>query len=114
MVRIPEQWFWMGCETGRGDEKPLHRVWVDSFELAAYQVTNAEYQCFLDATPASAPPCWSDPNFNDPKMPVARSEEHTSELQSRFDLVCRLLLEKKKYCSFVINSLVANCVYDCL
>src|SRR5438067_6404485 len=27
-----------------------------------------------------------------------RSEEHTSELQSRFDLVCRLLLEKKKGC----------------
>src|SRR5699024_12414427 len=27
-----------------------------------------------------------------------RSEEHTSELQSRFDLVCRLLLEKKKQC----------------
>src|SRR5438067_6157746 len=27
---------------------------------------------------------------------VVRSEEHTSELQSRFDLVCRLLLEKKK------------------
>src|SRR5438067_9266752 len=26
-----------------------------------------------------------------------RSEEHTSELQSRFDLVCRLLLEKKKF-----------------
>src|SRR5207249_296931 len=28
---------------------------------------------------------------------VKRSEEHTSELQSRFDLVCRLLLEKKKH-----------------
>src|SRR5207249_5816497 len=27
-----------------------------------------------------------------------RSEEHTSELQSRFDLVCRLLLEKKNNC----------------
>src|SRR5437868_7187993 len=27
---------------------------------------------------------------------MVRSEEHTSELQSRFDLVCRLLLEKKK------------------
>src|SRR5699024_11644553 len=26
---------------------------------------------------------------------IDRSEEHTSELQSRFDLVCRLLLEKK-------------------
>src|SRR5699024_12059343 len=32
------------------------------------------------------------------EMPLEpRSEEHTSELQSRFDLVCRLLLEKKKY-----------------
>src|SRR5438067_10067929 len=29
-------------------------------------------------------------------MKMIRSEEHTSELQSRFDLVCRLLLEKKK------------------
>src|SRR5699024_11909517 len=28
-------------------------------------------------------------------LPDGRSEEHTSELQSRFDLVCRLLLEKK-------------------
>lgn len=70
MVRIPAQWFWMGCETGRDDEKPVHRVWVDSFELATHQVTNEEYQCFLAATSAAPPPCWSDPNFNDPKMPV--------------------------------------------
>src|SRR5207249_6043750 len=32
----------------------------------------------------------------EPPFPDTRSEEHTSELQSRFDLVCRLLLEKKK------------------
>src|SRR5437868_7438062 len=33
-----------------------------------------------------------------------RSEEHTSELQSRFDIVCRLLLEKKKTaCSLAHN-----------
>src|SRR5438034_7606935 len=31
-----------------------------------------------------------------PRERVARSEEHTSELQSHSDLVCRLLLEKKK------------------
>src|SRR5206468_12206560 len=30
---------------------------------------------------------------------VERSEEHTSELQTRSDLVCRLLLEKKKSCN---------------
>src|SRR3712207_7830440 len=33
------------------------------------------------------------------KMQLARSEEHTSELQSRQYLVCRLLLEKKNYSS---------------
>src|SRR5438067_7088710 len=32
-----------------------------------------------------------------------RSEEHTSELQSRFDLVCRLLLEKKKVISMSLG-----------
>src|SRR6266536_4135652 len=38
------------------------------------------------------------PNLGSAPSPVAsaRSEEHTSELQSRVDLVCRLLLEKKK------------------
>src|SRR5207247_8180048 len=36
----------------------------------------------------------SGPN---PNLRIVRSEEHTSELQSRVDLVCRLLLEKKKY-----------------
>src|SRR5699024_11318478 len=35
-----------------------------------------------------------------------RSEEHTSELQSRFDLVCRLLLEKKKKTINIHNSYI--------
>src|SRR2546422_3041060 len=34
------------------------------------------------------------------RIPVCRSEEHTSELQSRLHLVCRLLLEKKKHTSY--------------
>src|SRR6266481_8688779 len=34
--------------------------------------------------------------FPDARIVVLRSEEHTSELQSQFHLVCRLLLEKKK------------------
>src|SRR5256886_11507561 len=36
--------------------------------------------------------------------PVARSEEHTSELQSQSNLVCRLLLEKKKTTSDTVIS----------
>src|SRR2546428_14110796 len=37
------------------------------------------------------------------RRPARRSEEHTSELQSRSDLVCRLLLEKKKKYSRVFG-----------
>src|SRR2546422_1123628 len=36
------------------------------------------------------------PLFDQARRPIDRSEEHTSELQSRLHLVCRLLLEKKK------------------
>src|SRR5438105_8540886 len=39
-------------------------------------------------------PCTSTVILRD-RSPLARSEEHTSELQSRVDLVCRRLLEKK-------------------
>src|SRR2546428_8793080 len=45
----------------------------------------------IDAnTEADKVECWS------PAMSTPRSEEHTSELQSRSDIVCRPLLEKKK------------------
>src|SRR5438477_4180667 len=38
------------------------------------------------------------------RTPPARSEEHTSELQSHVNLVCRLLLEKKKKTQYNLNS----------
>src|SRR5690554_7432676 len=41
-------------------------------------------------------PPWKQPPGKPGKKPWRRSEEHTSELQSRPHLVCRLLLEKKK------------------
>src|SRR2546430_4535846 len=39
-----------------------------------------------------------DGDENVRRFDIARSEEHTSELQSQSNLVCRLLLEKKKKC----------------
>src|SRR6267378_7747547 len=47
----------------------------------------------LRASKGNACPSW--PRHSS-AQPARRSEEHTSELQSRRDLVCRLLLEKKK------------------
>src|SRR5690606_41223464 len=44
-----------------------------------------------------APACLVSPEgLSEPAVSDSRSEEHTSELQSRENLVCRLLLEKKK------------------
>src|SRR5436190_4705504 len=53
-------------------------------------------RCAQRLAPAS-PRRWISP-IRHPSLPRApiRSEEHTSELQSHSDLVCRLLLEKKK------------------
>src|SRR5207249_8431302 len=50
---------------------------------------------------ASLPPAFAGVDIEawsslSPEDLLLRSEEHTSELQSRFELVCRLLLEKKK------------------
>src|SRR3989449_2092331 len=47
-------------------------------------------------TPAPPPPRPPPPARGPAPRRAARSEEHTSELQSRLHLVCRLLLEKKK------------------
>src|SRR5690349_21966834 len=49
----------------------------------------------MKVSPARPRPAWSPTAGPVPARPP-RSEEHTSELQSRRDLVCRLLLEKKK------------------
>ena len=70
LVLVPAGWFWMGSETGQDNERPLHQVWVDAFQLAACQVTNAEYSEFLCATGTQPSPFWSDPNFNRPEQPV--------------------------------------------
>src|SRR5260370_30052995 len=45
-------------------------------------------------------PCFCETAVADLREDFARSEEHTSELQSHLNLVCRLLLEKKKHINF--------------
>jgi sulfatase modifying factor 1 len=70
MMQIPAGWFLMGSDAGQDNEKPVHRVWVDAFELAACQVTNAEYAPFLSATPHRKPLHWDDPHFSDQMQPV--------------------------------------------
>src|SRR2546430_7571764 len=44
---------------------------------------------------------------------ATRSEEHTSELQSQSNLVCRLLLEKKKLDDNVLSYKCEDCLVEC-
>ena len=76
LVRIPAGWFLMGCDTGQDNEKPVHRVWIDEFLIAARQVTNSDYGGFLRATASPAPPFWSEPAFNHPQQPVVGVSWH--------------------------------------
>ncbi len=70
MVRIPAGEFRMGSESGREDEKPVHRVYISEFYISKYAVSNTEYKVFVDATghrpPASKDkerPLWSGKTF---------------------------------------------------
>ena len=63
LVAIPAGWFSMGCAAGidplsqdvlsQDNERPVHRVWIDEFQLAACQVTNADYARFVHASEVS-------------------------------------------------------------
>ena len=70
IVTIPEGFFLMGSESGPENEMPRHRVWVDSFGLGKFPVTNREYRIFVEAEQAPAPPFWSDAMFSEPEQPV--------------------------------------------
>jgi len=61
----------MGCEQGRDEERPVHRVWVDGFELGICPVRNREYGAFLESTSHPPPPFWNDSAFCHPDQPVA-------------------------------------------
>jgi len=69
-VHISAGWFLMGSDVGQTVEGPVHRVWVDSFAMAATQVTVEEYGRFLQAARGAPPPYWSAPNFSHPQQPV--------------------------------------------
>ncbi len=66
----------MGSEAGQDSERPVHRVWVDAFQLAETQVTVAEYAKFLAATRTPLPPNWDDPHFNGADLAVTSVSWH--------------------------------------
>src|SRR5687768_18016633 len=78
----------------------LFRSAPASKEIRITRLAGADDVCGEMSAVAQANPTNNDRatavRMSMPNAMLARSEEHTSELQSRLHLVCRLLLEKKK------------------
>jgi formylglycine-generating enzyme len=70
MVLIPAGDFEMGSNSGEADEKPVHTVSINAFYMDMYEVTNAQYKKFVDATGHESPVYWKYSNFNEPGQPV--------------------------------------------
>ncbi|HIE28389.1 TPA: PEGA domain-containing protein [Candidatus Poribacteria bacterium] len=72
MILIPAGEFIMGSPEGEGDddEHPQHTVFLDAFYIDKYEVTNAQYKQFMDATGHKAPEYWNDERYNQPNQPV--------------------------------------------
>lgn len=60
LISIPEGYFLMGANgtDALEDEKPQHRVWLDRYEIDAYEVTTAQYAAFLAQEKLSPPWQW--------------------------------------------------------
>lgn len=55
---VPAGWGPMGSDSGPFDERPVRAVYLDSFAIDRFEVTNAQYLGFVAATGAAAPPGW--------------------------------------------------------
>ena len=76
MILIPAGKFQMGGRDGADNEKPVHALYIDAFYMDKYEVTNAQYKKFIDATGHKAPKYWSDPRYNAPNHPVVGINWH--------------------------------------
>ena len=79
MVLIPAGEFSMGSDQDEVDERPVHRVGLDAFWIDRYEVTNGQYQAFLDATKHRAPLYRTDSRFSGSSRPVVGVSWHDAE-----------------------------------
>jgi formylglycine-generating enzyme required for sulfatase activity len=69
LVPVPSGRLWMGSESGRPDERPVHPVELRAFGIGRTPVTRRQFEPFLCAHGA-APPWWDDPAFGGDDQPV--------------------------------------------
>lgn len=63
LILIPGGEFVMG-KNGNGDYRPAHKVYLDSFYMDKYEVTNAQYLKFCQATERKLPEFWGMKNYH--------------------------------------------------
>jgi iron(II)-dependent oxidoreductase len=69
MVLIPAGEFMMGHDS-EGDHSPVHKVYIDSFYMDKYEVTNAQFQKYCEETESNYPEYWGMEEFKSgPEFP---------------------------------------------
>ncbi len=63
IAHIPAGPFVMGSDTHNADERPQHLVYLSAFDMDRYEVANAQYRRFLEATGRPSPPYWSGNDY---------------------------------------------------
>ena len=69
-VFVPASAFTMGSSDGPANARPAHEVMLDAFYIDKYEVTNAQYLAYAEATGSERPQFIRDEGFNDPNQPV--------------------------------------------
>ncbi|QPJ63976.1 MAG: formylglycine-generating enzyme family protein [Candidatus Nitrohelix vancouverensis] len=76
MVYIPAGYAQIGDSSGPKDARPMHFVSTSAFFIDRYEVSNAKYRQFIQATGRQTPKYWDDERFNAPDQPVVGVSWH--------------------------------------
>jgi iron(II)-dependent oxidoreductase len=70
MVEIPAGEFPMGTNRGEANERPVHMVYLNTYFISRYEISNRQYRAFLENTSHPQPFFWNDWRWNGDNYPV--------------------------------------------
>jgi formylglycine-generating enzyme required for sulfatase activity len=97
MVSVPEGEFTMGRDDGRPEESPAHPVFLNSFYIDKFEVTNQQYRICVES--GSCSPLKKDEAYNDPTL-----EDHP--------VINVNLASARKYCAWVGKELPTEAEWE--
>ena len=109
-VRVPGGTFEMGCGSRSGcddNEKPVHTVWVESFEIGRYEVTQGQWKAVMGSNPSEFSSCgedcpvekvsWDDAQRFIAKLNTKGQGKYRLPTEAEWEYACRSGGKQEKY-----------------